>query len=113
MTQADQQLIDTTALEAVLHEFAAERNWQRFHSPKNLAMALTGEVGELVELFQWQTEEESKAAMNDQELAEKIRHEVADVMLYLVRLSSILGIDLNQALQDKLHLNAQKYPKPV
>ncbi|MES2026570.1 MAG: nucleotide pyrophosphohydrolase [Pseudomonadota bacterium] len=103
-------LLDTKALENVLEEFADARNWQQFHSPKNLAMALTGEVGELVEIFQWRTEEESWQVAQAPETAEHVRQELADVALYLIRLASVLKVDLNAAIQDKLVINAKKYP---
>lgn len=105
-----QTLLDTKALERVLDEFADARDWHRFHSPKNLAMALTGEVGELVEIFQWRTEEESWQVAQAPETAEHVRQELADVALYLVRLASALKVDLNEAIADKLVLNAKKYP---
>ncbi len=104
-------LIDVSALEDALQVFADERDWNPYHSPKNLAMALTGEVGELVEIFQWLTEDESRHVMRDPASAQAVRDEVADVLLYLVRLSSVLGIDLNAAVVDKLRANAQRYPK--
>ncbi|QBK04513.1 nucleotide pyrophosphohydrolase [Hylemonella gracilis] len=104
------RLIDVTALEAALQKFADERDWNQYHSPKNLAMALTGEVGELVEVFQWLTEEQSKAVAQDPKTARAVRDELADVALYLVRLSSVLGVDLNEAVVTKLKSNAQKYP---
>jgi len=104
------QLIDTQALEEALDAFAEARDWRKFHSPKNLAMALTGEVGELVEIFQWRSEQESWEVARDSETAEHVRQELADVALYLVRLASVLGVDLNQAIADKMILNAQKYP---
>ena len=106
------RLIDTAALERALEEFAQARDWEQFHSPKNLAMALTGEVGELVELFQWLTEAQSRDAMKDPVLAMRIQEEMADVMLYLVRMASVLGADLNGAIHDKLIKNALKYPPP-
>jgi dCTP diphosphatase len=104
-------LIDVSALEDALQVFADERDWNPYHAPKNLAMALTGEVGELVEIFQWLTEDESRHVMRDPASAQAVRDEVADVLLYLVRLSSVLGIDLNAAVVDKLRTNAQRYPK--
>ncbi len=107
---ADKKIIDTAALEAALQTFADERDWQKFHSPKNLAMALTGEVGELVELFQWCSEAESMSVATAAETARAVRDELADVLLYLVRLSSVLGVDLNEAVKHKLATNAQKYP---
>jgi dCTP diphosphatase len=103
-------LIDVSALEEALQVFADERDWNAYHSPKNLAMALTGEVGELVELFQWLTEDESRQVMRDPTSAQAVRDEVADVLLYLVRLSSVLRIDLNAAVVDKLRANARRYP---
>lgn len=104
------KLIDTQTLEAALEDFANARNWRPHHSPKNLAMALTGEVGELVEIFQWRSEEESWQVAQLPETAEHVRQELADVALYLVRLASVLGVDLNAAIADKMVLNAQKYP---
>lgn len=104
------RLLDTQALEATLQHFADERGWNQFHSPKNLAMALTGEVGELVEIFQWLSEAESKQVANNPATARAVRDEVADVLLYLVRLSSVLGIDLNEAVAHKMKSNALKYP---
>lgn len=91
-----------------LRDFAAERDWDRFHTPKNLAMALTGEAGELAAEFQWLTEGESQAL--DPERLERVRQEAADVLLYLLRLCDRLEIDLAQAASDKIALNARRYP---
>jgi dCTP diphosphatase len=91
-----------------LADFAAERDWNQFHNPKNLAMALAGEVGELLEHFQWLTPEQAlslPAATRDE-----VALEAADVLLYLVRLCDKLDIDLVAAADRKLALNAQKYP---
>lgn len=107
------KLIDTDNLEAALQAFADARGWQPCHTPKNLVMALTGEVGELNEIFQWLSEAEAAAVMRDAPTAQHVREEVADVLLYLVRLSSVLGIDLDQAVRSKIALNAQKYPAPA
>ena len=104
------RLIDTSALERALEEFAKARDWEQFHSPKNLAMALTGEVGELVELFQWLTEAQSRAAMKDPVQAQRIREEMADVMLYLVRMATVLGVNLDEAAREKMRTNGVKYP---
>lgn len=104
------QLVNTTGLAQALEAFATERDWAQFHSPKNLVMALTGEVGELNELFQWLTEQQSKELANDPEGKRRVAEELADVLFYLVRTASVMGIDLNQAASDKLALNAQKYP---
>jgi NTP pyrophosphatase (non-canonical NTP hydrolase) len=91
-----------------LAEFAAERDWDRFHAPKNLAMALAAESGELLEHFQWLTEAQS-AALPPEEL-EAVALELADIQLYLVRLADRLGIDLVAAAHRKIGLNAAKYP---
>jgi dCTP diphosphatase len=109
MTEAS-RLVDVRALEAALQRFADERNWNQYHSPKNLAMALTGEVGELVEIFQWLTEENSHKVADDPATARAVRDELADVLLFLVRLSSVLKVDLDEAVRQKLASNAQKYP---
>jgi NTP pyrophosphatase (non-canonical NTP hydrolase) len=73
-------------------------------------MALTGEVGELSEIFQWMTEAESRKASTNPDTAQDVKDELADVLLYLVRLASVLGVDLNEAVQQKLQKNAEKYP---
>jgi dCTP diphosphatase len=88
--------------------FRAERDWARFHTPKNLALSLAIEVGELLEHFQWITDQEipEHVAGHRAEVAE----ELADVMLYVVQLADVLGISLAEALRDKLALNAKRYP---
>lgn len=91
-----------------LDRFAKDRDWQQFHSPKNLASALVVEAGELLEHFQWLTEEQSRALPPDKRDAAGA--EVADVLLYLIQLAGALGIDPIAAAQAKLKLNAQKYP---
>ena len=93
---------------ARLDAFASERDWDQFHNPKNLAMAVAGEVGELVEHFQWLTPEE--AANLAPETREEVALEAADVLLFLVRLCDKLDIDLGAAAERKLELNAVKYP---
>jgi NTP pyrophosphatase (non-canonical NTP hydrolase) len=96
------------ALQRRLAAFAAARDWEQFHSPKNLAMALSVEAGELLEEFQWLTEEQSRAL--DPERRERVRLELADVFIYLLRLADRLDIDLVRAADDKLVLNERKYP---
>ncbi len=91
-----------------LREFAAARDWDQFHSPKNLAMALSVEAAELLEKFQWLSEEQSRNLSADTSAA--VAEELADVLLYLVRLSDKLGIDLMDAARNKLVVNANKYP---
>ncbi len=95
-------------LRAELREFAAARDWQQFHTPKNLAMALAGEAGEVIEHFQWLTAEQSAAL--PQATHEAVALELADVLLYLVRLADVLQIDLAEAAQRKLAINVQRYP---
>jgi dCTP diphosphatase len=95
-------------LQRELREFAAQREWQRFHTPKNLVMALAGEVGELVELFQWLTPDESATIMTRQ--PERVREEIADVFAYLLQLADVLDVDLATALREKVQRNGLRYP---
>ena len=97
-----------TQLRDALRKFADERDWDQYHSPKNLASALSVEAAELLERFQWLTEDESRH-LPPAELA-KVRQEMADVLNYLVRLADKLDVDLLDAARDKIVLNAQKYP---
>jgi dCTP diphosphatase len=97
-----------TELRDDLRRFASEREWDRFHTPKNLAMALSGEAGELIEHFQWLTAEAS-ASLPAPARAE-VALEMADVLLYLVRLADVLDIDLAEAARRKIAINAQRYP---
>ncbi len=99
---------DLAALRDALRQFAAERDWDQFHSPKNLAAALSVEAAELLEQFQWLSEEHSRALSAGQ--LEAVRQELADVLLYLVRLADKLDVDLIAAAKAKLALNALKYP---
>jgi len=91
-----------------LREFAAERDWDQFHSPKNLAMALIVEAAELVEHFQWLTEEQSQT-LSPKKLAE-VEQEIADIQIYLIRLADKLGVDMEKAVNAKIELNEKKYP---
>lgn len=91
-----------------LRDFAEERDWNQFHSPKNLAIALTVEVAELLEEFQWLTEEQSRKP--DQERLNRIKDEISDVMIYLVLLSDHLSIDPIAAAFEKIEKNRDKYP---
>ena len=104
------RLIDVKGLSEALAAFSAERDWDQYHSPKNLVMALTGEIGELTEVFQWLSEAQSKLVATNPDTATAVREELADVTLYLVRLASVLGVDLNEAVTLKLQKNALKYP---
>jgi dCTP diphosphatase len=95
-------------LRDALRAFAAERDWDQFHSPKNLSMALTVEAGELQEHFQWLTEEASRALAGDDLAA--VGAEMADVLIYLVRLADKLGVDLLHAAAVKIEVNGLRYP---
>lgn len=97
-------------LQAELRHFAAERDWQPFHTPKNLTTALMVEAAELAEIFQWQTPEESRLAHADAADKQRIGEEVADVLLYLLQVADHCQIDVPQAVRDKLARNAVKYP---
>ncbi len=99
-----------SALQARLSDFSKDRDWGQFHTPKNLAMALAVEVGELLELFQWATPGESAAIMDDPTSAARVREELADVFGYVLRLADVLGVALDEALIDKIRVNGQKYP---
>ena len=103
------KLTELENLREQLRSFAAARDWDQFHSPKNLAMALVVEAGELLESFQWLTEEQSRSLGPDALAAAS--DEIADVFLYLIRLSDKLGIDPVAAAQRKLLANAGKYPE--
>lgn len=94
----------------VVAEFEAERDWRQFHSPKNLAMGLAIETGELLEHFQWISEEESQAVADDPEQMQQVREEAADVLCYLLNLALVMGIDLSEAFFDKMKQNEIKYP---
>jgi NTP pyrophosphatase (non-canonical NTP hydrolase) len=95
-------------LERKLHEFAAERDWDKYHSPKNLAIGISVEANELLELFMWLTERES-AQPSDQQL-KRIREEVGDIMIQLVNFCRKLGIDPVECAYEKIEINRQKYP---
>lgn len=95
-------------LRAALRRFAAQRDWEQFHTPKNLAMALAVEAAELMEPFQWLTAAES--ARLDKRRRQAVAEEIADVLLYLTRLADVLGIDPLVAAHRKLRINARKYP---
>ena len=90
--------------------FESERDWRQFHSPKNLAMGIAIEAGELLEHFQWISEEESQAVTDDVEQMQQVREETADVLCYLLNLALVMGIDLSEAFFDKMKKNEIKYP---
>ncbi|MFC0530343.1 nucleotide pyrophosphohydrolase [Phytohabitans kaempferiae] len=93
-----------------VRDFADARDWQQFHTPKNLAMALAGEVGELLAELQWLTPEESARVMADQQAGGRVAAEMGDVMIYLIRLADVLGLDLVDVARAKLADSARRYP---
>ncbi len=109
-----QPLTDATAttaeLKARVLAFARERDWEQFHAPKNLSMALAAEAGELMEHFLWATPEQSQAIVRDAEKRRKIEAELADVVIYALEFANVTGIDVAAAIERKMAENAQKYP---
>lgn len=93
-----------------LRKFAEDRNWEQFHSPKNLSMALAAEAAELLEIFQWLTEEQSNDIVNSEKEIAQVKEEIADVFIYLVRLADKLNIDIEKEVLAKITLNEKKYP---
>lgn len=93
-----------------LAAFAKDRNWDQFHTPKNLSMALAAEAAELLEIFQWLTDEQSKAIVYSEKEMALVRQEIADVFIYLTRLADKLGVDIERAVLDKIAQNEKKYP---
>lgn len=102
--------MDHLKLQKIVKDFAVERDWLQFHTPKNLVMALAGEVGELTEIFQWLTTEESQKITEDVQKKEALEDEMADCLLYLLRLADCLEIDLEKSCLRKMEKNAAKYP---
>ncbi len=93
-----------------LRKFAEDRNWDQFHSPKNLSMALAAEAAEILEIFQWLTDEESRTMVDNEKEMLLVKEEIADVFIYLTRLADRLGVDIEKAVSDKIALNEKKYP---
>ncbi|MET7291323.1 nucleotide pyrophosphohydrolase [Streptomyces griseoloalbus] len=102
--------LDLAELQRRLADFAAARNWQQYHTPKNLAAALSVEASELLEIFQWATPEESARVMDDPDTAHRVTDEVADVLAYLLQLCEVLGVDPLAALAAKIDRNARRFP---
>ncbi|MGV9291490.1 nucleotide pyrophosphohydrolase [Streptomyces sp. NPDC003719] len=110
MTDRPHPSPDLAALQRRLAAFAAARNWQPYHTPKNLVAALSVEASELVEIFQWLTPEQSARVMDDPESAHRVRDEVADVLAYLLQFCEVLGIDPLAALDAKIDRNESRFP---
>jgi NTP pyrophosphatase (non-canonical NTP hydrolase) len=107
LTDSDTTLAD---LKARVLAFVQARDWEQFHSPKNLSMALAAESGELMEHFLWLTPEQSKAAAHDPVKRGKIADELADVVIYALEFANVTGLDVAAAIEAKMAANAQKYP---
>ncbi len=97
-------------LKQLVKAFIKERDWEQFHSPKNIAMSIAIEAGELMEHFQWEALDESLEKVKDPETFTEIKNELADVTSYILDLANVLNIDISEAVREKLKLNAEKYP---
>ncbi|KPC53059.1 nucleotide pyrophosphohydrolase [Amantichitinum ursilacus] len=104
--------MDVAHIQQQLREFAVARDWPQFHTPKNLVMAMSVEMAELLEHFQWLTPEQAVALKDDPARLDAVGQEMADVMMYMLRLADVLGVDLGDAIARKMVLNAIKYPAP-
>ncbi len=102
--------LDIEKMQIFFRNFVKEREWNQFHTPKNLCIALSVEASELMEIFQWLTPKESLEATQDSEKKQAISDEIADIFSYLIRLADILNIDLEKAFWDKFKQNTEKYP---
>ena len=102
--------MDIPKIQARLKEFALERDWDRYHSPKNLSMALSVEASELMEIFQWVGAEESRKVIDHPDKLGQVEAEIADICIYAIRLAGVIGIDLETAIDQKIDQNIEKYP---
>ncbi len=101
---------DLAALTALIRDFSEERDWVQFHTPKSLVLALTGEVGELAELFQWVPDDQALARFAEPDRKRRAGEEIADVLVYLLRLADVLGVDVLQATLDKQAEARRRFP---
>ena len=102
--------MDIPKIQARLKEFALERDWDQYHSPKNLSMALSVEASELMEIFQWIGAEESRKVVDHPDKLGQVEAEIADICIYAIRLAGVIGIDLETAIDQKIDQNIEKYP---
>ena len=102
--------MDIPKIQARLKEFALERDWDQYHSPKNLTMALSVEASELMEIFQWVGAEESRKVVDHPDKLGQVEAEIADICIYAIRLAGVIGIDLETAIDQKIGQNIEKYP---
>ena len=105
---ASKEILNVGLIQKMFSEFAKEREWEQFHSPKNISMALSVEASELMEIFQWMKEEDSRNP--DEKDIQKIKEEVADVLVYTLRMADLLNINLEKEIDSKMEQNARKYP---
>lgn len=110
MAKKQDLLIEVGKMQEFYRSFVQERDWEDFHSPKNLSMALSVEASELLEIFQWLTEKQSFSIKKDSSKLQDVKDEMADIFAYLIRLADVLEIDLAQAFWEKFKKNEQKYP---
>jgi dCTP diphosphatase len=102
--------MDIPKIQTRLKEFALERDWDQYHSPKNLSMALSVEASELMEIFQWIGAEESRKVVDHPDKLGEVEAEIADICIYAIRLAGVIGIDLETAIDQKIDQNIEKYP---
>ena len=102
--------MDIPKIQSRLEEFASKRDWNQYHSPKNLSMALSVEASELMEIFQWVGAEESRKVVNHPDKLVQVQAEIADICIYAIRLAGVIGIDLDTAIDQKIDQNIEKYP---
>ena len=102
--------MDIPKIQSRLKEFASERDWDQYHSPKNLSMALSVEASELMEIFQWIGAEESRKVVDHPDKLGEVEAEIADICIYAIRLAGVIGIDLETAIDQKIDQNIEKYP---
>lgn len=102
--------MDLDKLKKKVIEFRDERDWKKFHNPKDLALSINIEAGELGEIFQWKTNEEIRESLKDSKKLQEVKHEIADIMIYCFDLAEEAGIDLEKAILEKLDHNSKKYP---
>jgi NTP pyrophosphatase (non-canonical NTP hydrolase) len=100
---------DFSTIQREIRNFADERNWEKFHTPKNLAMAVAGEAGELAAEFQWLTPEESQSSQMNNEKLDAVAMEIADVQIYLLRLADVLAVDVPSAVRKKMEINSKRF----
>ncbi|MCA9217886.1 MAG: nucleotide pyrophosphohydrolase [Planctomycetales bacterium] len=108
MTNDDRTTV--AQLRAAVANFVAEREWQQFHSPKNLSMSIAIEAAELMERFQWRTDEQIRVILNDESQRLAIEEEISDVLSYLLAMANVIEMDVSEALADKMEKNSKKYP---